>query len=276
MILSSDILAIREDAIVVSQDGAKLTPKMAKYASSSGNGPLVSVAGRIAMVSIVGVIGDDCGAIPAGAIEQAIGNLGADKAIRAIVLSIDSPGGSVYGLPELATTIRKVAEAKNVVAVANPMAASAAYYIASQARSIAVPPSGEVGSIGVIAVHMDWSGALNSMGVKPTIVTSSKFKGEFSPLQPLSAEAKEELQRRVDSFDAMFVGDVAKGRNITENKVRATFGQGRMLDAKTAVSVGMADRVATLDQVLAKLGADMGTADRMQAFASSLELSSRL
>ena len=177
----------------------------------------------------------------------------ADPDVSSIVLDIDSPGGTVFGVAELAAEIRKMRGRKPIVAVANSLAASAAYWIGSQASEFVVTPSGLVGSIGVIAVHTDVSKAEEMEGFKTTPVTAGKYKAEGSEFEPLGEEARAEMQSRVDSYYGMFVRDVAAGRGVHANVVLDSYGEGRVVTADKAVSLGMADRIATLDQVIAKL-----------------------
>lgn len=176
-----------------------------------------------------------------------------DPSVRAVLLDIDSPGGQVAGIPELAAKIRQVREAKPVHAVANTMAASAAYWLGSQAGTLAVAPSGEVGSIGVISQHVDQSRMLDKQGVTVSLVTSGRFKGEGNPYQPLSDEARAERQRRADLIYGQFVRDVGDGRRVNPERAAAAFGQGRMVEPEAAVQAGMADRIATFEQVLGEL-----------------------
>jgi capsid assembly protease len=175
--------------------------------------------------------------------------------IEKIVLDVDSPGGSVSLVPETAAAVREAREAKPVVAVANTRAASAAYWIASQASELVVSPSGDVGSVGVLTFHDDVSKAQNMAGIKTTIVSAGKYKDEGNPYEPLGREAKAELQRYVDDVYAMFVDDVAAGRGANAQAVRNGFGQGRLVLAEEAVGQGMADRVETLEDTLTRLGA---------------------
>jgi len=143
---------------------------------------------------------------------------------------------------------------KKIVAVANGMAASAAYWLACCATELVVTPSGQVGSIGVFAAHEDMSKALEQEGVKVSLVSAGKFKTEGNPYEPLSDEARAALQAKVDEFYGMFVKSVAKGRGVSQASVRDGYGQGRMLLASAAVKEGLADSISTLDQVLSKLG----------------------
>jgi HK97 family phage prohead protease len=179
----------------------------------------------------------------------------ADSSVKAIVLDVDSPGGTVSGVPELAAEIMAARGTKPVIAVANSMAASAAYFIAACADELVVTPSGEVGSIGVYSGHEDMSEMLEKAGVKITLVSAGDFKTEGNPYEPLSDAARADMQSHVDGYYKMFVAAVAAGRKTTIADVLENFGQGRMLMAKDAVKVGMADRIGTLDEVLASLGA---------------------
>lgn len=181
--------------------------------------------------------------------------------IDAVVIDVDSPGGSCSLVPETAAIVREARGSKPIIAVANSMAGSAAYHIASQADELVVTPSGSVGSIGVLAAHTDVSGAEEKAGVKTTLITSTPEKGELSPFAPLSDDARAAVQDMVDKRYAQFVGDVALGRGVSEAKVKSDFGQGRMLLAKDAVAAGMADSIATLDDTVDRLLAESATND---------------
>jgi capsid assembly protease len=178
--------------------------------------------------------------------------------IGAILINIDSPGGSAELIPELASDILAARGTKPIVAIANTLMASGAYWIACAADVIVVSPSGNVGSVGVYTAHEDWSKADEMMGVKTTLVSSkgAPYKVEGNPFEPLSEEARQELQRRVNAIEKMFVAAVAKGRGVTTSVVLADFGQGRLVMAQDAVTAGMADRVATFDQTLQQVAKD--------------------
>jgi len=176
-----------------------------------------------------------------------------DPGVKAIVLDIDSPGGSVFGVQELAQIILDARDVKPVIAMANSLMASAAYWIGSAASEVVASPSAMVGSVGVVVVHMDESKMLEMIGVKPTFITAGKYKAEGDPAQPLSDAARERLQAMVDQYYAAFVGGVARGRGVPVAHVRTDYGQGRLLTAKEALSVGMVDRIATLDETLGRV-----------------------
>jgi signal peptide peptidase SppA len=178
----------------------------------------------------------------------------ADPAIKAIILDIDSPGGTVSGTTELATEIYNSRGVKPIIAQVNSTAASGAYWIASQADEIAVTPSGQAGSIGVYTIHEDMSKALEKQGVKETIIKAGKYKMIAPESQPLSEEAHGIMQARVNESHAAFVKDVARGRGVAPATVTDRFGQGLMFGAQELVSRGMVDRVATLPQTLERFG----------------------
>lgn len=158
-----------------------------------------------------------------------------DDTVSKIVLDIDSPGGSVSGVSELAAEILAARATKPIIAVANSMAASAAYWIGSSCSEFYCTPSGQVGSIGVISQHDDMSVALEIAGVKTTLITAGKYKAEGNPLGPLDPDARRNTQAMIDSYYADFTNAVAKGRGVSVDAVRANMGQGRMLRATEAM-----------------------------------------
>lgn len=193
-----------------------------------------------------------------------------DSAVKAIVLDVDSPGGQVSGTDELSSAIYASRGAKPVIAHVNANAASAAYWIASAADEIVIMPSAEVGSIGILAMHTDISGADKQDGIKRTIISAGKYKAETTPFAPLDDKALAYQQARVDESYASFVKAVARNRNVSQAAVRDGFGQGRMVTAQNALREGMADRIGTLADVLTRLGAAPASAGR-RAFAIERE-----
>lgn len=181
-----------------------------------------------------------------GALRDAL----ADPDTAAIVVDIDSPGGSVDGVPELAEEIRRSRGTKPIVGVSNTLTASAAYWIAAQFDEIIASPSAEVGSIGVYALHQDLSRAYDAAGITPSLISAGKYKVEANEFAPLDDEARGQLQSQVDAFYRMFVADVAKGRGVSTSVVGDSYGQGRTLLAREAKAAGMVDGIATLEQTV--------------------------
>jgi len=226
--------------------------------------PTTQIAGAIAVLPLYGILVQRAGMITdysgGTSTQQFAAQLGAvlrDPAIDAVVLDVASPGGSVYGIVELADQVFAARGTKPIIAVANSMAASAAYWIATQADELVVTPGGEVGSIGVYSMHQDVSQAEQTAGRRTTFISAGKYKTEGNPFEPLSEEARAALQQRVDELYGMFVDAVARGRGATPDAVRNGFGQGRMVGAERAIAGGMADRIETLDQTLARLAGDL-------------------
>lgn len=173
-------------------------------------------------------------------------NLLAREDVGSIVLNIDSPGGSVAGIMEFADEIATAK--KKVVAIANPTAASAAFWLFSAASEKYVIPSGQVGSVGVIAVHQDSSEAEEKAGLKTTIVSAGKYKSEW--VKSPDAEALNYLQSQVDSYYNDFISALAKFNGISTKYVEEHFGQGRMLRAQPAKDNKMVNKVMTFDQLI--------------------------
>jgi signal peptide peptidase SppA len=195
-----------------------------------------------------------------------------DPNVTAIIIDVDSPGGTVSGVDELAAEIFAARKQKKITAVSNCLCASAAYYLASQASEMCVSPSSLTGSIGVYQLHEDDSAALDNMGVKFTFISAGKYKTEGNSFQPLDDEARTAMQGVVDDFYGMFTKAVARGRGVSVKAVVNGFGQGRCLTAQDAVKQGLADRIATFDEVLGKYGVKQssGAAARAGAVAPGI------
>jgi signal peptide peptidase SppA len=189
-----------------------------------------------------------------------------DRAV-AIVLDVDSPGGMVDGIPEFAAQIRAARGTKPIVAIADTIAASAAYWLAVQADEVSVTPSGEVGSIGVFSEHESWAKFWETTGVEHTYISAGKYKTEANEYEPLSEDAQAHIQAIVDDYYGMFVNDVAKGRGVKASEVRSGYGQGRVLTASMARAAGMVDRIETLGAVLDRLSRSSGRRQGRSALA---------
>ncbi len=174
----------------------------------------------------------------------------ADPQVSGILLDIDSPGGEASGSFELARHVREVATQKPVWAVANDAAYSAAYAIAASAQRLFVTETGGVGSIGVIALHVDQSVKDAKDGYHYTAITAGAHKNDYSPHEPLSDAAKTELQGEVDRLYAIFAEHVAAMRGLDLAAVRAT--EAGLYFGTNAVAQGLADGVQTLEATLSQ------------------------
>jgi signal peptide peptidase SppA len=179
-------------------------------------------------------------------IRNAVRAASRDNNVAALLLDIDSPGGTVSGTPELADEVYAFRQAKPVIAYCSDLCCSAAYWVAAQADQIHTSSVGFVGNIGCYSVLEDSSGAQEKQGYKLTTVASAAFKG-------LGADGRvtetliEETQREVSQIHDLFVQAVARGRE-TDAAAVATIADGRAYIGASAVAVGLADRVCTIDE----------------------------
>lgn len=194
----------------------------------------------------------------------------AEPSVGSVIMDVDSPGGEVFGVPEAAAAIRAARGSKPLIALANPLMASAAYWLASQADEIVALPSSLTGSIGVVAVHFSEAKAMERMGVQVTEITHGRRKGEESGFRELTEEARDAIQARVDAYGAMFDGDVAKGRRVSVNTVRTGFGEGAVMLAQQAKAAGLIDRIGTMEDVIGDLA--HGRRPSVRAEADPVEL----
>lgn len=173
----------------------------------------------------------------------------ADPAIKSIILAIDSPGGTVDGTEELAAIVAGVS--KPVIAIADGMMMSAAYWIGSAADAVYLSSrTAEAGSIGVIATHTDVSGAEAQHGVKTTLVTAGRYKAAANPYEPLSNDGMTVLQGLVDGIYTVFVDTVAKNRGVSVETALENMADGRIFMGDAAISAGLADGYMTVSDAV--------------------------
>lgn len=235
---------------------------------AGGGRDITRQRGDVAILPLFGVLSHRAGMIGAASGGTSLESFAAlfrqtlsDERIAAVVLDVDSPGGAIAGVGELATEIYRARGTKPIVAVANGLAASAAYWIASAADEIVVTPSGEVGSIGVLTAHQDLSAAYAKLGVTTTLMFAGRFKTEGNEFEPLSEVARAAIEERVQEYYDMFVDAIARHRGVPRENVRDGYGEGRVVGARKAKSLGMVDRIATLEETVARL---MGSRPRQR------------
>lgn len=174
----------------------------------------------------------------------------ADADVQRIVFDVNSPGGQVAGLFELAADIRAAREVKPVHAVVDSMAFSAAYAIASAATDVTMAPSAEAGSIGVVAMHMNIGPALKEMGIEVTFIYAGKHKVDGNPYEALSDEVRAAIQADVNRSYETFVQAVAAGRRKKMDADAARRTEARCYGAEDCIEMGLADRIAAPDAAL--------------------------
>lgn len=177
----------------------------------------------------------------------------AQPEVHAIALVLDSPGGEVSGAFELADRIYAARGRKPIVAVADGMAASAAYLAASAADEVVLTTTSYVGSIGVVMRHVDYSRALANEGINVSHIFAGEHKVDGNPYQPLPTSVREHLQADIEGLYQMFVQAVAKHRGMEEQAVRDT--RAAVYRGVAGVAARLADRIGTADAVIADLSA---------------------
>jgi signal peptide peptidase SppA len=179
-----------------------------------------------------------------------------DERVQSILLLIDSPGGEVAGLFDLVDEIYNARETKPIIAVAAESAYSAAYAIASAASEIYLSDTASVGSVGVIAIHIDQTGFDNQIGVKYTTIFAGDHKNDFSPHEPLKPKCKEILQAHVDKLYDKFTAVVARNRNMSQEAIVAT--QAGFFMGKEAINIGFADGISSIDNIIKNMVSKKG------------------
>lgn len=227
------------------------------YRTATGLG--ITEAG-IAIIPVVGSLvrrgawlDAESGLVSYATIQSDVEAAVADPEVKAVLLDLDTPGGEAGGVFDLADAIRNMATqgGKPIWSIANEAALSAGYAIASATNRIWVSRTGEVGSIGVVAAHLDVSDADKKAGMSYTYVFAGAHKVDGHPHAPLSPVALADIQADVDGLYGMFVSTVARNRGMSGAAIRAT--EARIYRGADAVKAGLADAVGTTTDALAAL-----------------------
>lgn len=229
--------------------------------SLNGNDKAFEIRNGVAIIPVEGVMAKRMnmfmkfsGGTSTEILGQQIDEALANPEVTAIILDVDSPGGAVKGTQELANKIFNARGEKPIVALANGMMASAALWVGSAAEQVFVSAkSAQVGSIGVVAQHVDISRSEEMVGVKTTEITSGKFKRAASEFGPLTDFGRETIKDHLDAIYTEFVQDVARFRGVSEDAVIEKMADGRMFTGQQAIQVGLVDGVSTLDELVMKL-----------------------
>lgn len=252
-----EFLAMQADEVKFTAEEieARIAPQTAKaVARREGSVAIIPLRGVVSnRMNLMGNISSG-GGTSTEQLSQQLKDVRDDDGVKAVIIDTDTPGGATQGTDEAAEVVASFRGVKPIVALVNSTAASAGYWIASAADEIVVTPSAWVGAIGVYTVHDNIAAELEKRGVSKTVISAGPFKTEANPFGPLSAEALEYRQGQVDALYSMFVDRVAKGRKVASSVVRGGFGQGRMVLAADAVASGMADRIGTMEDTLARFG----------------------
>ncbi len=174
----------------------------------------------------------------------------ADSSIRAIVLRIDSPGGSAVASDIIWREIMLTRDRKPVIASMSDVAASGGYYIAMPAHAIVAQPATLTGSIGVVMIRFVIDGTLDKLGLNMETVKSGKYADLFSPVRPFTPDERKKVGELMQATYDSFVEKAAAGRNTTPERIDA-IAQGRVWTGKQAKELGLVDELGGLDKALA-------------------------
>lgn len=205
----------------------------------SGTGPASSVLGgqHVARLTLSGTISEDRRTL------RLLERAARDDDMRALLVMINSPGGSVAGGEAFHSAIARVrAAGKPVVAVMGGTAASAGYMVALPAHRIFARESTLTGSIGVLLQSFNAAELLENLGVRPESITSGPLKDQPSPFRPLTEEGRAALATVVEDMQSQFVAMVAAGRDMPEAQVRAV-ADGRVMTGRQAMALGLLDAI---------------------------------
>ncbi len=208
--------------------------------------------GHVARLPVTGFISDDRRVI------EALDRASRNDAVRALIVAIDSPGGSVAGGEALHAAIARFrAGGKPVVAVMGGTAASAGLMVAMPADRVLAREATLTGSIGVLLQSFDASELLARIGVRPETLTSGRFKDQPSPFHPLSEEGRAQLMRVVSDMHEQFVAIVARGRDLPVERVRE-IADGRVFTGRQALALGLVDAIGGEREARRWLAAERG------------------
>jgi signal peptide peptidase SppA len=237
--------------VIVAAVGPRLQGLSMDEADVTAGRPDYQVCNGIAVIDISGTLVSKASGMAAMSGLTSYADIAADfnsalsnPMVTGIVLCVDSPGGEVKGMFDLADMMFRARGQKPVCAVVE-CGASAAYLLASAADHVVVSRTGLTGSIGIIALHLDQSGADEKAGLKYTAVYAGDRKNDGNPHEPLSPEARSEMQARIDQVYEMFVSAVARNRDIDAAAVRQT--EAAVFMGQDGVTAGLADAVGSME-----------------------------
>jgi len=249
---------------------AEIRDRLDRAVATNGPRRGARTAGAVAVIPVYGLISpratimtEFSGGTTIDQIRSTFREVMADEAVGSVLFDFDSPGGYVDGIEELATEIREArGQGKPIVAIADYTMASAAYYLGAQADEVVASPSSDVGWIGTVLVHREFSKMDEAAGITTTIFRDPPGKYGGNEFEPLSDKAREELQQSVDDYSRQFHNAVAKARGVPVATVKADFGQGGGMTAARAKAAGLVDRVETIDETIRRLATGKGPASR--------------
>ena len=206
----------------------------------------------VSVIPIHGIIGKHlsglemaCGGCSLDSVDAMIDEAAQDPSVRAVLLDVNSPGGTVTGVPETAAKIAKLAEQKPVIAFTDSEMCSAAYWLASQANAIYATQSATVGSVGVYLALLDESRALENAGIKVNAISSGKFKLAGAPFKPLTDDERAMFQAGVTKLHDQFKAAILSKRNIQAGNL-----EGQCFDGEEAIDANLVDGITSFEEAM--------------------------
>jgi len=222
----------------------------------------VPVGERVAVINIKGVIVNPIPTV------KKIERLRKDKSVKALVIRVDSPGGSVGASQEIYRAIERFrSEGKPVVVSMGNVAASGGYYVSAPADYILANPGTITGSIGVIIQHVAYRELMEKIGIKATSIKTGKFKDTLNPFRELTPEEKKYLQETIEEAYEQFLKAILKyrGNKIEEDKLRSV-ADGRVLTGEKAKELGLVDELGGIEDAVHKAKELAGVPDAREFF----------
>jgi len=247
MLVLSSVVAILDITINIQQKNKGIGLSIPQTGPGIG---IVRVDGVIRMSGQRGLLGMDAGG--AEAVIQQLDNFEHDPNIRAVVLRINSPGGTVAATQEIYQKLWKLRK-KNIPLIASmgDVAASGGYYIASACNIIIANYGTITGSIGVIAESTNFKKLFDKIGIKMNVIKSGKYKDVMSPHRDMTNAERQLIQEIIDSSYKKFLADVALGRNLNQSEI-APYADGRVFTGYKAMKLKLVDKIGTFEDAIAK------------------------
>ncbi len=256
-VLGNDIIVDGPTALDhIAFSSGRLTEQAGRLSDSLGRRfeaekrDVLDVLGSVAIIPVEGSlihkgkwVGTSSGETSYEGLQTLIRQARTNRAVKGVVFEIDSPGGEVSGAFDTAAMIRQLSAEKPTIAILTDHALSAGYLLASAAREIVVPETGRAGSIGVMVVHADRSKAMEARGIKTTVITAGRFKGEANPFEAISDEVIEKIRADLETGRQAFARAVAEGRGSRMTFEAALATEADDFRGSDALSLGLVDAV---------------------------------
>jgi protease-4 len=212
-------------------------------------------AGKIAVISLSGTITTGSSSLLSGStitpklVRDYLTEAEKDKAVKAIVFRIESPGGEIEPCQEILWEIERVKETKPIVVSMGGTAASGGYYISTQANKIVALPTTQTGSIGVISAVINVEELLEKLGIQIEIFKGGKYKDMYWGFRELTPEEEDIMQQMIDEYYEQFIDVVAEGRELSREEVR-NLATGQLYTGTEAKELGLVDELGDLNTAI--------------------------